>query len=602
MTRALPPVVRLLVLAVAFATAAVAADAPAARAQDAKPPAAADAPLLVVRPKVGDVLRFRYRRTEKSILSGAPKAWEQSREIVFACTVAETPPGGGAVLDFVEESAKGRFPLAVGTAQEYDSAAKAPLPKDEDALTGTLVETFMVGVKARVTLDAHGAVTKVSGVRDAAKAAFKGSPLEGHPSVESSEFETGVVSEFFPGHPEAGRVPGASWTERVPGRMGELMFEGRPLRTMRAPSADAVTVDGDWTGKIESRAAGGVSEYSGKDLTSWSRADGLLLVATVSVTVRSEGPEGGEGSLEQTFERIGADGKALAAPTAAPAAAAGPPVTFGISAKPGAKATFRYTRTCTSTVKEMGGGTTTDDITREYTVLVKAARPGGGATLEVTYGPVSGRFDRGTGAATFDSAKKEPLPADPVAKLRAVLTSAFAGKKVEVDVDASGAATAVRGAREIVDAAAKGQDFGPIGDPMKMLKEKDLLEMASEGFVPCLGGAHAAGSAWTVNATRELGSLTTGFDETFTLRSADAARATVEETYAYDPAPGAMEGLRAEGSGRSVWNRTDGLAESVTREWTMTGRGKFTVDGARTEKLERIAAPAAPPKPAPKGK
>ncbi|MCE9634566.1 MAG: hypothetical protein K8T90_02580 [Planctomycetes bacterium] len=163
---------------------------------------------------------------------------------------------------------------------------------------------------------------------------------------------------------------------------------------------------------------------------------------------------------------------------------------------------------------------------------------------------------------------------------------------------------------EIVESAAKGQDFGPIGGPMKLFDEKDFIGMATEGFVSCLSGEHAVGSAWTVNSTRKLGSLPTGFDETFTLRSADATRATVEETYAYDPAPGAMEGLRASGSGRSVWNRTDGLAESVTREWKTTGRGKYTVDGSRTETLERIPtpgpAPGTPPKrpptSAPKGK
>lgn len=575
--------------ALAAATAVLAPPDGSAAAEDRKggKPAVAEPVKIPVRLTPGARLRYVYRRAERSKMAEASDPVSLEAEHRYECVVVSAAPDRSE-LDVTFEAVRATFvgaqgPIAIDTAK-----APPPVPADAFDRMRVISLTYRVGRTVRVTLDARGAVTGVTGMAEIARAAFAGTDAASDPELRKADFGRREMTEFLPAPPSPPRVPGATWDEKTPGRVAEILCQFRTRSTMSAPTATEATVSTDFTWSSDRAGPGGRwDEHTGKQTSSWSLADGMLLRSALSLKVVVTGKEAADGTLEMSIERTAEAPSSATSPAAAQPAGA---VAVGFAPAPGAKASYRFRRTSASNIVELKQ--VADETSEaEYTLAAKSRRDGGGAVADVTFSRISGSFLARDGTkVAYDTAKPGPAPTEPVAKLRVVVASALVGRSFPVEFDATGAVVAAPGARDAILKAVAGQDFGPLGDVGGLLSESDVVSIVAEYFVPGPSGRRSRGEPTTVEADRTLGKVPFGFDETSDLVSSSAGGlAKFAESYRYHPAPGAppTQKNEADGTGEFEWNLGDGLPQRAKRRWQFRTSGRFSGSGALEVSLER---------------
>jgi hypothetical protein len=263
-----------------FAVAAFAAGV--AWAGDA-PPAAKDAVEIKLAAKVGDVFRFRQTDSSSTEVDGKPRTAEESTQD-YSVTVKAVRPDGGLDLDVSFEAIhnKSRNPATAGNWMEMDSSKPTPAGADMQTQMMSAIGHAMVGRSFQVTLDAHGAPTAVSGLREMLAAGIKGSPFEAMLPVDQIFGDKDCMKlavSLFVGAPAGAPAVGAKWTGDVKDEISNQAMDFSAESTLSAATADDATVASKLTWKPGAKAtADGAKPAGGGDSTTkFSRKDGLVL-------------------------------------------------------------------------------------------------------------------------------------------------------------------------------------------------------------------------------------------------------------------------------------------------------------------------------------
>jgi hypothetical protein len=276
-----------LVLASAFfaASIALAADPPATDAVDLK---------LVV--DVGHELRFRQTESSSMEVGGkAQKASELSQD--YAVTVKVVRPDGGADVDVVFENVRRKQLMRrTGEWTEIDTSKPAPDGADMQVKMLDAVARAMVGRPFRVVLDARGAPTAVSGVRELMKEGLKGTPFENLIPVEQIFTDAECMKlgiSLFAGAPKGPQSVGSKWTAEETAEVAGQWLDFGVESTLTAAAESDATVAAKyvWKPGAEAKAGDAKPEGGGESTTKFSRKDGFLVSMKRHLEANRETPQ-----------------------------------------------------------------------------------------------------------------------------------------------------------------------------------------------------------------------------------------------------------------------------------------------------------------------
>jgi hypothetical protein len=268
-----------------------------------------------------------------------------------------------------------------------------------------------------------------------------------------------------------------------------------------------------------------------------------------------------------------------------------------LAAKAAAVVRFRQTEASSTEVK--GVVDSVQDLTREYTVTVKAARQDGGLDVVLHLDRVQGKVTSHTGSADVDSLHPAAVPPDPSTKLAVSMATAAVGKGLDVSLDAHGAVVAVKGVRELLAAAVKGTQFGTFIDPAKEFSDAKCVEWVAALLPAAPREAHASGVEWKGDLRERVGDQTLDFVATSKIASATEREIAVAVTLAVRP--GAEEdedGATVTGGGETsaTFSTADGLVVKATKTLHTNREAGPVKSASRTNiSIERLEA-AAPAK------
>lgn len=273
-----------------------------AGAQDEKKEAAAVE--LRVKGAKGDAWKFERRRARKVVCPQMSTDSEQ--EIVEPYTVTVLSAGERGRLDLEVEfgTITGSLKAQDGSTLAFDSSKDLPAGAPLDELQ-MRVFTAHASSKIKVTVDARGKVTAVSGYREAAVKALKGTPFDGFAQKMSDAEQVKEMQPYLPPLPGEDLAPGATWKDEKQLDFGARRQFGYERTWSVTPPADgAVAV----TAKLEHVPGDSVPEgqtNAGKGETSDSRSakDGLLLERTTKASFEGKGNFDVEAEYSETIER-----------------------------------------------------------------------------------------------------------------------------------------------------------------------------------------------------------------------------------------------------------------------------------------------------------
>jgi hypothetical protein len=187
------------------------------------PPAAKDAVEIKLAAKVGDVFRFRQTESSRTEVDGKPRKADETTQD-YSVTVKAVRPDGGLDVDVSFESIHKnmRNPVTDGRI-EMDSSKAAPSDADMQTQMMSTLAHAMAGRSFQVTLDAHGAPTAVSGLREMVAAGIKGSPFEAMLRVDQILGDQDcmkLADSLFCAAPAGAHAVGAKWIEDVKDDVG----------------------------------------------------------------------------------------------------------------------------------------------------------------------------------------------------------------------------------------------------------------------------------------------------------------------------------------------------------------------------------------------
>jgi hypothetical protein len=245
-------------------------------------PAAKDAVEIKFGAKVGDVLRFRETESSSTEAGGKARSGEEiSQE--YAATVKALRPDGGVDVEVSFEKVHNKIlNPATGTWMEIDTSKPLPEGADMQAKMVDMIARAMVGHAFTVTLDAHGAATAVTGLREAIKAGVKGNPMESMFPVDQAfgdEICMKLAVSLFAAAPAAPHAVASKWTENVKAEVSSQDLEFAVESTLSAATPDDATVASKYTWAPGAKAtADGAKAAGGGDCTSkFSRKVGFVL-------------------------------------------------------------------------------------------------------------------------------------------------------------------------------------------------------------------------------------------------------------------------------------------------------------------------------------
>jgi len=261
-----------------FAAAALVAGA--AWAGDA--PAPNDAVEIRFAVKVGDVMRFRETESSSTEIGGKKySASETSQD--FTLTVKAVRPDDGLDVDATLDRVQLKmFNSKTQAWSEIDTSKPAPAGADMQTQMVGDVSRAMIGAAFKVVLDAHGAPTAVSGLREAVGPRLKDNPMAAMMPVDQilgDEACMKLARSLFAAAPAGSHAVGAKWTAEEKAEVSDQPLEFSVEATRAAATAADATATSKYAWKPGAKAtAGGAKAVGGGDATSkFSRQDGFVL-------------------------------------------------------------------------------------------------------------------------------------------------------------------------------------------------------------------------------------------------------------------------------------------------------------------------------------
>jgi hypothetical protein len=302
--------------------AAAVALASAATAEDAKaPPAPKETVELKLAAKAGDALRFRH--VESSLTQVNGKTYS-GHDFVheYTLTVKAVRADGGLEAELRYDLVQGKLASRIGGAPyEFDSSKPAAETADPGSKILSSLALALTKKPLGVTLDAHGAVTAVRGLRESWTEALAGTPFEKSfdPAKDFSDAKcVEEVAPLFSASPEAPHVVGIAWTADATDRIdGQSMDFGAKFAVSLADAEKAVVAAKfDWKPGAEATAGGAKAAGGGSVAATFSRRDGFLLSLSKNLkAARDTGVMKADSRTTHTIERLSAPPSAPKAKT-----------------------------------------------------------------------------------------------------------------------------------------------------------------------------------------------------------------------------------------------------------------------------------------------
>jgi hypothetical protein len=245
-------------------------------------PPAKDAVEIKLAAKVGDVFRFRETDSSSMEVDGKARTGDETTQD-YSVTVKAVRPDGGLDVDVSFETihTKQRNPMSPN-GLVMDSSKDPPADADMTTKMMSTIAHAMVGRSFHVTLDAHGAPTAVTGLREMVAAGIKGSPYEAMIPIDQFLGDADCMKmavSLFAAAPAGAHAVGSKWTGDVKDVVSDQPMDFSAESTLSAATADDATVASKLTWKpgAEASAGGAKPAGGGESTTKFSRKDGLVL-------------------------------------------------------------------------------------------------------------------------------------------------------------------------------------------------------------------------------------------------------------------------------------------------------------------------------------